>query len=346
MLKIRYLSVSVSGLALMAACAGGPTATNGVTGAEASVQREAEPLSGTLYIENLRGQHITVVDLENETMHDVAVPELGFGDDLTRLVRIDNKLVFRGSMGDRLGAVAVDLQSRHRRLLGEGWYFVASSEPGRVWVGVLDPQSPPTVRALASVYEVDADGNITTENVALPKGRWTNLVGSVSTGLVFQSDGRLEVWNPETRAVVETLEGPFPADIHADQIAWCEHRCPVIHVTDVVAGTDKTVDPPSGYRFEETYHGAFSPDGHRLAVPVRNAEGRRVALVDTKDGSATVIEDSRFGRNYGWHTWSSSGETLFFSTGDNRVMYWSLGSDHARYLAVDFGEQIFSMASS
>ena len=72
----------------------------------------------------------------------------------------------------------------------------------------------------------------------------------------------------------------------------------------------------------------------------------RVALVDTNDGSATVIQDSHFGRNYGWSTWSSSGATLFFSAEDNRVMYWRLGSEHATYLEVDFDEQIFSFASS
>lgn len=343
---IRFLSISVPSLAMMAVCAVTPTPMNEVSGRDASMQREAEPLSGTLYVENLRGQHVTVVDLEDETTDDVVVPELGLGDDLTRLVRVGNKLVFRGVIGDRLGAVAVDMHFRHSRLLGEGWYFVPSSEPGRVWVGVLDPRSPPTVRALASVYEVDANGNITTEQIALPEGRWTNLVGSLSTGLVFQRDDKLEVWDPDTRTVVGTFDGPFPADIGADQIAWCKDDCPLMHVTDVGAGTDKTVEPPSSYRFEETYNGAFSPDGRHLAVPIRNADGRRVALVDTSDGSVTVIEDSRIDRNYGWITWSSSGETLFFSAADNRVMHWSLRSDRARYLPLDFGDQIFSIASS
>jgi len=316
--------------------------------------------SGTLYLENLCREvgscSLTVVDLDAGTSRSVPVPELALGDAQFRIVRSGSKLVFRGSTSGSTGSdvetftLNLDLEDPPQSI-GESWYFVPSATEGRVWLAILDPESPETVRALEAVKEVTADGEVTVPHTTLPRGRWLSLVGAVEGALVFQSggdDAGLEVWDPLDQEMVMRLPGPFPAATHGSMIAWCGQGCEELHITDVATGDDRTITPGTGFSFEETYYAAFSPDGSLLAVPVAS-EGRgprQVALVDVAEGTATVIKGSELGEYYGSMTWSSSGDWVFFNAGRGRIMAYRPGSTEAEFLPVEIDDNFFGMAAS
>jgi hypothetical protein len=315
--------------------------------------------SGTLYLEN-QCRHIgdcslTVIDLDANTSRIVPVPQLALGDTLFRIERSGSKLVFRGSTsrstGSDIATFALDLGLEDPpRNIGESWYFVPSATDGRVWLAILDPESPSTVRALKAVREVTVEGETTVPDAALPEGRWSSVVGAVTNGVVFQGgqgeDG-LQVWDPLAKEIVMSLPGPFAADTHGTLIAWCDHGCEEMHITDVATKADAIVQPGDGFAFEETYYGAFSPDGSLLALPVVSDDGRtQVALVDVRQGTASVIKGSERDEFYGSIAWSSTGEWVFFNAGDGRVMAYSPGSPEAQTIPVEVDGSVWGMASS
>lgn len=322
-----------------------------------------EPLpaspGGTLYLENLCRQigdcTLTVVDLDAGTTRTVPIPQLALGDSPFRIERSGSRLVFRGSTsrstGSDIATFTLDLELEDPpRNIGESWYFVPSATDGRVWLAILDPESPSTERALKAVREVTVDDGTTVTDAALPEGRWSTVVGAVTNGVVFQGgqgeDG-LQVWDPLAREVVMSLPGPFAADTHETLIAWCDQSCEEMHITDVATRNDVIVQPGEGFAFEETYYGAFSPDGSLLAIPVVSEGGRtQVALVDVAQGTARVIKGSERDEYYGSIAWSSTGEWVFFNAGDGRVMAYRPGAPEAQTIPVEIDGPVFGMASS
>lgn len=303
-----------------------------------SAQTTPPQPEGTLYLENLCHNvgdcDLTVVGLDARTSHTVAVPELALGDAQFRIVRTGSRLVFRGSTGNSTGSdvatLALDLDlERDPDNIGESWYFVPSAAEGRVWLAILDPESPATVRALKAVKEVTVEGEVTVPRTALPPGRWSSVAGAVEGALVFQGDDGLEVWDPFKEELVLSLPGPFLADTQGPLIAWCEQGCEAMHITNVASGEDQ-VFTPEGFAFEETYYGAFSPDGSLLALPAVTEDRRRVALIDVESGTTRVIEGSALDASYGSITWSSSGDWVFFNAGGGRIMTYRLGSEEAK----------------
>jgi WD40 repeat protein len=328
-------------------------------GEPSPVESPPESPSGTLYLENLCGQigdcSLTVIDLDTGTSHTVPVPQLALGDAQFRIEHSGSKLVFRGSMSRSTGsdiatfALNLDLKDPPRNI-GESWYFVPSATEGRVWLAILDPESPSTVRALKAVREVTVDGKTTVPDAALPEGRWSTVVGAVTNGVVFQGgqgeDG-LQVWDPLAKEVVMSLPGPFAADTHATLIAWCDVGCEEMHITDAATRNDVIVQPGEEFAFEETYYGAFSPDGSLLAVPVVSDDGQtQVALVDVRQGTASVIKGSERDESYGSIAWSSTGEWVFFNAGDGRIMAYRPGSPEAQFIPVEVEGTVWGMASS
>lgn len=314
-------------------------------------------LSGTLYLENLCGSigncSLTVIDLDAGTSSNFPLQELALGDSQFRIVRTGPKLVFRGSTsqstGSDIAAFALDPSLKEPpKNIGESWYLVPSATEGRVWLAILDPESPGTVRTLKAVKEVTVEGEVTVTETPLPVGRWSTLVGAVQGALVFQGKDGLEVWDPFERKVVMRLPGPFPADTHESFVAWCEEGCKKHNITDVSTGESLEVSPGEGYSFVETYHGAFSPDGSLLAVPtVNDATGEtQLALIEVEQGTASVIKGSRLDKDYGSIAWSSSGDWVFFNAGDAKVMAYEPGSEAARLVPVEIEAPFFGLAAS
>lgn len=299
--------------------------------------------SATLFLLPVRGNELIRVDAASGRTEAVRRPELGLGGDPPfRLVRTGGRLVAWGLVDGRVGAVALsDDLNGAARLLGPASFFVPSGTAGRVWLARIDPESPETVKDLGTLVEVDVDGRTTTPAVHPPRG--AALVGAVGDGLLFQRDG-LELWDPRSATVLRRLPGPFPAASREAVLAWCEAGCPLLHLTDIVTGDDVAVPPGDGFAFEETYDGAFSPDGRRIAVPARTGDGRvRVAIVDVETRTASLVPGSELAE-YHALAWSHDG-WLYMVAPKGRVLAYGPGANAAVALPVRIDRPIFALVA-
>lgn len=303
---------------------------------------------GTLILRPLREPVLTAVDVRTGEVIERPVPELAPGDALYHLVRTGDRLVLYG--GSVTYALDLDLRGPPTSL-GDSWYFVPSATDGRVWLAILDPTSPETVRDLEAVREVTLDGRVTVRSAGPPPCSGPTVVAAVKDGVVCQDDG-LVVWEPATGKVLRRLAGPYPVDTHENVVAWCGHGCPQLHLTDIGTGEETRVPAERSFSFNETYDGAFSPDGSLLAVPV-TVHGRKpasragsdgIALVDVRAGRAYLVEGSRSGV-YTALAWSPTGDWLFFTTGEGRVMAYRPGSDRAIPLSADVPRTVLDMVA-
>ena len=279
---------------------------------------------------------VSVVDFDTGKVADHELPEYGSGDAQYKLVRVGDDLVFRGHRGRDYGAFAVDAALRGRpRNLGRSWYFVPSATPGRVWLTSLDRRRRESRQLLSGVREVDLEGNVTAR-AAHPPDHW--LSGALTSGLVFQHDHGLSVWDPDTGRTVARVPGTFPVAQHDDVVASCSARCAGLLITDLGLDESTTARPPAGWRFEENYDGSFSPNGTILATIVRKGPRYRLSLVDIPSRGVRVLPEGRLNRSFPLTAWSTTGETVFFYSGSGSVSAYdpatgetttvSLGADH------------------
>lgn len=330
-LLIGRPSIAVLALAFAVGCGGGDREGRAPQEAEGP-QAASEPRPrATLILRNLREESLTVVDAQTGEASVHPVPELAPGDAPYQLILTGGRLVF---YGDGPATFALDPGLKEpARSLGESWYFVPSATDGRVWLAILDPASPETIRDLRAVREVTIDGRVTVPDSGPPPCRGPTVIAAVEDGVLCQDDG-LVVWDPATGRVRMRLPGPFPAATHANLVAWCEHRCPSLHLTNVRTGEGEVVSPGADFAFEETYDGAFSPDGSLLAVPVLIGDHHGVALVDVGARTAELVPGSRFDGDYRALAWSSGGDWLFFSAGEGWIMAYRPGAQTAVLVAV------------
>lgn len=287
------------------------------------------------------GTEMSVVDLETGAIRSLDLPQFASGDAQFKLEPIGGTLVYRGSSGAEVGTYAIDQDLRSRPvLLGESWYFVPSVAPGRVWLMILDPNSSDTSRGLKSVREVALDGEVKLEGSAPPPG--DNIVGAVNQGLLIQQDG-IDVWNPRSGRTVARLEGVFPVDTYEGTIAWCDFRCPQLHVTTLATGRDVVIRPPEGMKFEETYDGTFAPDGRSLAVPLRAAGELRVGIVDMATETVRLVPNSRL-TPYELLEWSESGDWLLYETGQGFLGAFHPQTGESESVSLDPSKTYFAMA--
>jgi hypothetical protein len=88
--------------------------------AKGSGSQGGEP-SGALFLRNVRGETITLVDLGTGRSKTVSLPELGPGDALYHLVRAGDRLVLYGASATYSLDLGLDGPPEN---LGESWYFV------------------------------------------------------------------------------------------------------------------------------------------------------------------------------------------------------------------------------
>lgn len=262
---------------------------------------------------------LTEVDIDTHSVLFHDLPELAPGDPLYKLISRGDVLVFYGQTDSGPAAFAIDPDSPTTPTLidDEAWFFVPSAVEDRVWIAVLDPSSPETVRALKAVREITVEGSVTSPDISPPDGRWP--VAAVDDGLVFQGDDVLEIWDPETLEFVETLPGPFPVAVWRNRIVACGLQCDQLELVDLDAGSRRSIGLPEGVASVEGYGGAFSPDGRYVAVPGFLTEGPltletelAVVLVDFDTGEVSVIPgtltQNRF--TFPFMAWGSEGEWL------------------------------------
>jgi hypothetical protein len=308
--------------------------------------READtpPASATLFLAGV--EVLTVVDVDAARAEVRPLAALVPGDPPHQIVRREDELVLWGYDTYVLDA---DLSTPPRKL-GDSWFFVPSAKPDRVWLAHLDPESPETVRALAAVSEVSADGRVTVPLVRPPQGRWP--VAAVGDDLVFEDrHGGLELWSPTTRAFTGRLPGAALGPSQGDLLAWCRDEGRTLHVTDVRAERDWAITPPDGFVAFDCASGAFSPDGTTLAIPVvKSLElgvSRSLALVDVEDGVATPVAGSTVQPDYVFVAWSQAGDRVFLSggpAGDRQLLQYRLGQPRAARVPVEVGD-FYGMAA-
>jgi hypothetical protein len=277
----------------------------------------------------VRWDGVSVVDLATGTVEDRRLPEYGAGDVQFKLVRIAERLIFRGSRGRRYGTFSIDAGLEgEAEYVGRSWYFVPSATPGRIWLTTLDRRPRESGGLLRSVREVDLSGAVTARARARLPDRW--LVGALPSGLVFQGDEHLRVWDPRTGRVVARLPVAYVVAQSGDTIVSCGATCPSLLVTEVGAGESRRILAPSGWVFEGTYDGSFSPDGELIAAAVTKGALSRLALVDIEGGGATIVPSARLDPGFGVSTWSGSAEWVIFNSGHGRLTAYELASGDIR----------------
>ena len=341
------VALLVSLLGLATACAGeGPERQAEADKANSAAGESRADDGVSLYLAG--DGELTVVDVDAGTSRVLSVPELAPGDPPYRIVRAGDKLVVHGP--DAAYTAGLDTPSEPRRL-AEAWFFIPSADPDRVWVALLDPESPDTVRALSGVREITVDGRVTVPDVAPPRGAWP--LSAAGRALVFEAADGLEVWDYVTGKVDMVLAGRTPGPGRDSLLPWCGDDYGRLHVTDVRTGDEVVVAPPDGFVAFDCGSAAFAPGGNLLAVPIAVGKGyeaaRALALVDLDLGAAKVVAGSKVESGYVFVAWSSSGKSVFMSGGqdpaDRTLVEYELGADRAVELSVRV-ERFYGMAAS
>lgn len=245
------------------------------------------------------------------------------------------------------GTYAIDidaLNGRPQRLGprdGVFSFFVPSAAAGRVWFTFRERGATRT-----QLVETTVRGRVTTRVETVPPCRGVILV-ALSRTLLCDDARRDQLVAVDRRSgeVRATVPGVYPLAAQGNLVASCADVCDTLYLTDTATGRRSSVVPPDGFRFGAGYSGAFARDGSLLAVPVA-ALGHgsdRVALVDTRRRSASVIPGSRLA-DYRTFSWSPSGE-LYFGADRGRIMGFRPGARRARLLPAKFGAQILDLAA-
>ncbi len=242
--------------------------------------------------------------------------------------------------GTKLDAAA-PLEPLARR----AWFYLPSTHPRRVWLTYISRDSAATDLRFRAVREVTATGHVTVPDVSAPRG-WPER--ATRSGLLFRPRrGPLVLWDPRTRAVVNRLAGARLGDlgpVEEDTLASCVWPCDVLRLTDVRSGDQRRIAAPARRRYEIPY-GAFSPDGRRLAVPIRTARrpGRELGIVELDSGATRVVPGSRVPRGYTLVDWSRDGRHVFLTGGQwrsDRAIVWYRPA-HRRATRVDVRTDAF-----
>lgn len=319
---------------------------------EQAVPVELEPLAEDTgrFVYLTTDTNLTVIDIDRASVTVYVIPELAPGDPQYRVVRRGDLLAFYGHTPTDPAVFALDPERPQEPILvDEAWFFIPSADDERLWLAILDPNSPDTVRALAAVREVTLDGTITVDDVIPPNGMWPT--GAVTSGLLFQGETTLELWDPATQTMVDSFPGPFPVATWGNRIVSCGN-CDELHLIDLDADTRRIVSVPEGVAAVDGYGGAFSPDGRYVAVPASDTAGPitddtavSVVLVDFETATARIVPGSRQTQwDYPQVAWSSDSEWIFSSNGGQLLAYRP-SDDTAYRVAVELKGPYYGMAA-
>jgi hypothetical protein len=285
-----------------------------------------------------------VVDLSGDVRH-VELAELGPGDPPHRLVRRGDQLV---AWGYETYLLDPELRAKPHVLVADSWFFIPSAHEDRIWVAILDPQSPDTERALKAVREVTVDGRVTVPDTRPPDGRWPER--ALDQGLLLPSRGEPHewvVWDPVSERVRFRFDPDHIGPTHGSLIASCDDRCESLRITDVATGEEKTIGAPGGFGAFNAWLGDFSPDGSLLAIPVRRdpeAVGGQLtlAVIDVFAGTARIVDGASVDDGYNFVSWSASGDYVFFTGGqrfeERTILAYRMGDARAHVLPVEVGD--------
>ncbi|MEA2330494.1 MAG: hypothetical protein QOH58_632 [Thermoleophilaceae bacterium] len=327
-MRLFVIALAVAGAAAWLAAPAGsggiaPPAADGVlvmgvagTGSDARVvTREwamvADPISGTTRRRLLTGGTLC---------HG---PVLAAGD----------RVIFSGFRGRRavVRTLPLDMDGS-AQTLGFADTFALSATRGRLWLGRWSGRA---------LREVDATGRVHARAQGLLP-RFGSLHAAVAGGFVGTEGRWLTLRRPgQHRPLLRVRDGWFAA-AGRSSFAWCRGRCRAFHVWSR-AGV-RTLPPPAGMRPLGPV-GALSPDQQRLAVGVAVRGRDRVAVADVRTGRWILVPGGQLG-GYRAIAWSPSGEWLYFTAGNERVLAWRFGARGSVQLPIRPGGTVMSIATA
>ncbi len=169
------------------------------------------------------------------------------------------------------------------RIVGLANRVAPAARPGAVWLTSYPASSHGTAVATGFAQEFSAAGNPLGPRLRLPAGYVIDAAtdrGLLLTQVIPSGAApAYELWDPATGQVTRKFSAVIAAS--ADHIAWaprCVSRC-LVRVLDLATGRTTQVTLPGG---GSAARGAFSPDGHLLALAVSIGNGG--------DGGSTAIQ--------------------------------------------------------
>jgi len=256
------------------------------------------------------------------------------------LLSIGDRVVVSGWRGRHPIALSLPLDLTGRpRSLGPAETITASSTPGRVWLGHwARPRTwTNTGRVRGSLREVDAAGR-PVARIALRVRPWGGLEAAVDDGFLFDAQRGLSL--QRRGSATRTFRDAWLVATGGSRLAWCRGGCRRLRIWS--PDGERALDLPAGIRPSPGWRAAFSPDGSRLAAPVRSRGRDRVAVTDLTSGTWRLVP----GRLTGYRSvaWSPSGRWLYFTGAHDRVLAWS-GGRPVR-LPIHTGGAVMSIATT
>ncbi|MEA2362813.1 MAG: hypothetical protein QOD71_1958 [Thermoleophilaceae bacterium] len=264
-----------------------------------------------------------------------------------QLLAVGGNVIFSGYRGRRTVARALPLTLRGpARTLGAADNVTPSSTPGRLWLGRWRRPKSGVRRwsnhpARVTLDEVDAAGRVSARtHTLMPRFAW--LHAATAGGFVATEGLWLTLRRPgRDRPQLRVRDGWFAA-AGSSSFAWCRGRCRAFHVSSRAG--DRPLKPPAGVR-PIVAVGAFSPDERRLAVGVTVRGRDQVAVVDLDSRRWIAVPGARLG-GYRAIAWSPSGQWLYFTASNTRLLGWRVGAEHAVPLPIAPGGTVMSIATA
>jgi hypothetical protein len=284
-----------------------------------------------------------VVDVESEHAVRLRRPEIGAGDPPHFIAAIGDRLAMWDY--DVTTIPIADPSAESAPLAEDGWIFIPGADPDRIWVGLLDPESPATERGLNEVREIDSAGNVVTR-AEPPHGAWP--YAEVGGGLLLQAP-RPTLWDPDTGRTLRSWEWEEIGDmgpVSGNLLASSDYESGELIVTDVVSGAQRRIPPPEGLKLVG-WEGSFSPDGATLAVPIAESGDfdrgeQELGLIDVESGAIERVPGSRVPPGYVFTAWSRDGEEVYLTGGDREsrrsIIAYRLDDERAKALDVTVGD--------
>jgi hypothetical protein len=272
----------------------------------------AETPAGTL-VSIVRSNRLTAIDAASgrRTVRRVkAVAGCG-----PELFQTGGHIVFAGLIDTRTVVFSVPLSlDRPPQRLGSAHAFVPSATDGRVWLAGVDCSR----KRMVGVREVTVDGEPTLASGRRVPGSW--VPGAVKDGLVLQRGRALYIWDPRAAGTGRRLDLDAVTAAHGNLLVGCAagSNCSELAIMDTNSATEITPRLES-HRLESD--AAISPDGSLVAMPARANRRWSVALVDTRDGTTSIVPGSDTGDSYPELSWASSTGWLFFRAGTQVMAY-------------------------
>ena len=283
---------------LLAACGSAETPTRGAPERIAATERPAGTIVFVTDANRLNA--IDVASGRRVTRRMRSLPACG-----SEVFVTGGRIVFSGVVKGLTTVFSVPLSlDRRPTPLGTTHAFVPSATEGRVWLAGTDCDRP----ALIGVREVAVDGRVTFESDRRVSGSW--VAGAVPDGLVIQRGRALLLWDPGTGRTGGRLGLDVVFQAHGNLLSGCADASDCREVAVVDTRTGRTVVARPSGRYELDWAARFSPDGSRLATPVRDERRWSVALIDARTGTYTIIPGSRTGE-YPELGWARSSGWLF-----------------------------------